>query len=316
MSKRKMIAGSLLTLVMVLSCMMFGMTSVAFADTDYYDYTVKMFGGNQGTVTTDEVTYSSTDGKDYGTWDYSDYDDNVTVNGDKYYFKGYHIAGQEKIVTNIKIDKDYDLVASYGIKGDDVVAYTVTFEDGSGNELHASQTYYGKIGEKPVVSYLYIDGYTPQALALTKTLDADESQNVFPFVYTEGSVDNGGSTTGGEGTGEGGATTGGGTATGGTTAGGAAAGAGDAGAAGGAGADDGAAAIDDDAAPQTQPADVVDLDDDDTPLAPGDADEQDGEKKGGLGAGLYLGIGIGIAAIIAAIAALLRRRGNDEAAGE
>jgi hypothetical protein len=313
MSKRKMIAGSLLTLVMVLSCMMFGMTSVAFADTEYYDYTVRVFGGEQGDVVgeTPAVYKADSDGN-YGSWDPDKY--SVTMKNDKYYFKNWHIAGQEKVATGFPVTEDVDVVASYGVKGDDIVAYTVTFTDASGAELRASQTYYGKINEKPVVSYLYIDGYTPQALALTKTLVADESQNVFPFVYTEGSVDNGGSTTGGEGAAAGGTTAGGAAAgtTGGTAG---AAGAGDAGAAGGAGAD-GAAAIDDDAAPQTQPADVVDLDDDETPLAPGDADEQDGEKKGGLGMGLYLGIGIGIAAIIAAIAALLRRRGNDEAAGE
>ena len=155
MSKRRKITGSLLALVMVLSCVMFGMTSVAFADT--YDYTITVRGGAQGEVVGETpATYEADEDGNYGNWDASDYSVNVT--NDKYYFKGWHIAGQEGNVTGFEVTKDVDVVATYGVAGDDVVGYTVTFEDEDGNELHAPQKYYGKITEKPVVSDLYFEG--------------------------------------------------------------------------------------------------------------------------------------------------------------
>ena len=67
------------------------------------------------------------------------------------------------------------------------MAYTVNYEDEDGNTLAPSQTYYGNVGDKPVVAYLYIENYLPEALALTKTLSADASENVFTFVYQDAS---------------------------------------------------------------------------------------------------------------------------------
>ena len=87
MSKRSRIAGSLLALVMVLSCVMFGMTSVAFADS--YDYTVTVRGGAQGTVNGDTQAHYDL-GEEWSASDYS-----VKVTNPKYYFKGWHYAGIE-----------------------------------------------------------------------------------------------------------------------------------------------------------------------------------------------------------------------------
>jgi hypothetical protein len=42
---------------------------------------------------------------------------------------------------------------------------------------------HGNVGDKPVGASLYIEGYQPQAYNLTGTLQADESKNVFTFVY-------------------------------------------------------------------------------------------------------------------------------------
>ena len=36
------------------------------------------------------------------------------------------------------------------------------------------------------VANIYIEGYSPRALALTKTLSANEAENVFVFEYVEG----------------------------------------------------------------------------------------------------------------------------------
>ena len=62
-----------------------------------------------------------------------------------------------------------------------MVAYTVNYQDASGKSLAESQTFYGNIGDKPVVAYRYIENYIPDALALTKTLSDNEVENVFTF---------------------------------------------------------------------------------------------------------------------------------------
>lgn len=49
--------------------------------------------------------------------------------------------------------------------------------------LEDSQTFYGNVGDKPVVAYTYIDGYTPEYRNLTKTLSANAAENVFTFNY-------------------------------------------------------------------------------------------------------------------------------------
>lgn len=67
--------------------------------------------------------------------------------------------------------------------------HTVNYQDASGNSLAESQTFYGNVGDKPVVAYRYVENYIPDALALTKTLSDNESENVFTFTYTPGATD-------------------------------------------------------------------------------------------------------------------------------
>ena len=86
-----------------------------------------------------------------------------------------------------RVNGDADYVVAYGIKGD-MVAYTVNYEDEQGNKLAESQTFYGNVGDKPVVAYRYIENYVPQALALTKTLSDNEAENVFTFKYAPGAT--------------------------------------------------------------------------------------------------------------------------------
>ena len=116
----------------------------------------------------------------------------VKVTDDKYYVKGFRLSGrdnEEALATpTIEVDGDVDYVVAYGIKGD-MVAYTVNYQDANGKTLADSQTFYGNAGDKPVVAYKYIENYIPQALALTKTLSDNESENVFTFTYTPGETD-------------------------------------------------------------------------------------------------------------------------------
>ena len=195
-------------------------------------------------------------------------------NGDKYYIKGVRESGRDNNTaadSAFTVTKDTEYVVAYGIQGD-MVSYTVNYQDGGGNELAPSRTYYGAVGDKPVIAYQYIKGYRPDAYNLTKTLGKNEADNVFTFTYTQLIVQQ--PAAGGEGT-EGGTDAGtpgtpGTPATPGTTAGGA--GTAGAGAAAAAGMVETPTAENPD---EEVPQGTVDLDDEDTPKANIDASDSD-----------------------------------------
>lgn len=191
-----------------------------------------------------------------------------------YYVRGLRESGydnDEVSRTSFKVTQDQDYVVAYGIKGE-MVSYVINYEDASGRTLSPSRTFYGNVGDRPVVAFLYIDGYEPQAYNLTKTLSKNEADNIFTFVYSR--VSGGG----GEGTttvveGAGGTTVVEVPAPEGTGAAGAAGAGGGGGGAGDAGAavedpDAGGVNVPDEQVPQDEgPEDLVDLDDEEVPLA-------------------------------------------------
>lgn len=163
-----------------------------FAD-DEYTYTVTFYAGNQGTFA-DGASKIVMNNLKYGALVSFDVQrDGVVIlnDSDKYYVKGLRKSGRDNSETDeleasrysVTVKGDADYVVAYGIKGNQV-AYTVNYQDMDGNELLASNTYYGNVGDKPVVAYQYVEGYTPQALALTKTLSENSAENVFTFRYT------------------------------------------------------------------------------------------------------------------------------------
>lgn len=260
----KKIAGSLLTAGLV-----FGMTASAAMAADAqtgkgYTYKVTLSAGDKGVLPGDvsvEASYG-----DNVRFDLSQ----VQVTDDKYYVKGIRPSGRDYAESGTSAGGDYfstipmvvgdaDYVVAYGIKGDQV-AYTVNYRDAAGNELAPSDVFYGNIGDKPVVAYKYIEGYVPQALALAKTLSADESENVFTFEYAPGETPTVTETTTTVATVVPGAA---------APAAGAAAPAG--GAPGAAGAEDAETAVVPDEDVPLENQDVVDLDDEETPLADIDA---------------------------------------------
>ena len=104
----------------------------------------------------------------------------------RYYVKGIRQSGRDNSTVDtsaFRVESDRDYVVAYGIRGD-MTSYTVNYQDASGNTLAPSRTYYGNVGDKPVIAFLYIEGYQPQAYNLTKTLSANAAENVFTFVYT------------------------------------------------------------------------------------------------------------------------------------
>ena len=174
-------------------CMMFQCSLLSVFADDEYTYTVTFYAGNQGTFADGAGKIVMSNLK-YGALVSFDVqkDGVVTLNNsDKYYVKGLRKSGRDNSETDeleasrysVTVKGDADYVVAYGIKGNQV-AYTVNYQDADGKELLASNTYYGNVGDKPVVAYQYVEGYTPQALALTKTLSENSAENVFTFRYT------------------------------------------------------------------------------------------------------------------------------------
>lgn len=168
--------------------------TAAFAAGTEYTYTVRFFAGAQGTFKEGDkeiITHEDLLPGERVTFNQRD----VQLNDNsKYYVKGIRESGKdnnrvgkdgvvEQYMTSFEVDADMDYVVVYGLLTD-AVAYTVNYVDQDGNELAPSETYYGNVGDTPVVAYLYIDGYQPQAYNMTGRLDRDASKNVFNFRYT------------------------------------------------------------------------------------------------------------------------------------
>ena len=158
------------------------MAMPAMAAEDSYDYTIRVFSGAKGTYNGEQTIPAN-----YGDKISFYPQKNTTVTDEKYYVKGIREAGldNDEAVeeSTITVTEDKDYVIAYGIKGTSV-AYTINFQDEAGNALAESETYYGNVGDKPVIAYLYIEGYQPQAYNLTKTLSENEADNQFTFVYS------------------------------------------------------------------------------------------------------------------------------------
>ena len=178
----------ILLLSLVLSA--FFRTAPVLAAGEGYTYTVRIYAGQQGTFSDGEViTYH---GLSYG--ERLDFDiRRVSLkDGSKYYIKGIRESGKDNATVgaaSFLVTGDQDYVVAYGLLSDSV-AYTIHYEDEDGNTLLPPETYYGNVGDKPVVAYLYLVGYQPQAYNLTKTLSANAEENVFTFVYTVDSATN------------------------------------------------------------------------------------------------------------------------------
>lgn len=190
--------------ILFLMCLVMPMTSEAKSDyfADDYTYTIRIYAGGQGTFAdgSDEMIIRAPQGT---TIDLSDTINTMVMNPgtdaageeipNKYYAKGIRESGKDNNTLNTVIGpvfcvtKDMDYVVAYAMKGGDV-AYTVRYvKKDTGEELLPSDTFYGNVGEKPVVAYKYISGFVPQAYSLAKTLQEDASLNAFTFYYEEGS---------------------------------------------------------------------------------------------------------------------------------
>ena len=158
----------LLTLVILLFC-----NISSFAENR--DYRVRIYPGNTGTINNTSSVFSANK---------SNFNEPTPVANEGYYVKGFKQTGRDTIMANIPpITCDQDYVVAYGIDGGQV-PYTIRYlESGTERVLAPERTYYGDVGDKPVASYLYIDGYQPQVRAITGTLKAN-GDNTWTFYYT------------------------------------------------------------------------------------------------------------------------------------
>lgn len=170
----------------------------ALAAEEEYTYTVRLYAGNQGVLTEDGIEVSSKSasidfGRDCTEITGLKYGDAVYIRpqaaaastDSRYYVRGVRRSGRdnsEAEAPTFRVASDRDYVVAYGISGE-MAAYTVNYLDLEGNQIMASDTYYGNIGERQYVSSRYVDGYQPQALNMVKTLSANEAENVFNFEY-------------------------------------------------------------------------------------------------------------------------------------
>ena len=152
----------------------------AFAETK--TYTVRIYPGDNGTIdgsagvlVISDIPYNSQISFDMAR---------VAANdGSKYYPKGLRVAGEDALAAlSFRVTRDMDYVVAYGMKGK-MVEYTVNYVDAlNGAVLAASQSFFGNVGDKPIVAYKYINGYQPEFYNITGTLQ-EGVNNVFTFRY-------------------------------------------------------------------------------------------------------------------------------------
>ncbi len=173
-----------LMVLLLFSLLAVPVQGVKAAETEY-TYKVRFFSGAQGLINGNEVIVL--DSLKYGQRISFSQRDVALKDGSKYYVKGIRESGKDNnTVSNMSsftVSGDMDYVVVYGILGN-AVAYTINYQDEDGNELAPSETYYGNVGDQPVVAYLYIEGYQPQAYNMTATLRENAADNVFTFTYT------------------------------------------------------------------------------------------------------------------------------------
>ena len=154
--------------------------SNAMADEPYH-YTITLSAGD-GTFSdgSSEKTFTQND----GALNLEQYIATVEPVSDRYYVKGTALAGHDELIspliTNVTADQHYVIV--YGVAKDQV-SYRVSYLDTNGQQLLPDTILYGNVGDKPVAAYKYIEGYLPQTSSITKTLSNNESDNVLTFVY-------------------------------------------------------------------------------------------------------------------------------------
>jgi hypothetical protein len=154
-----------------------------------YTYDVVVYAGN-----------GSADGAEggsivYGSYGYgssfplitNDYlESHFTPDDSRYYVKGVRLAGHDELLGSrdlATVTEDVQLVVAYGLKKDQV-QYTVNYVDTDGNKIAESKTFWGNVGDMPVIAHQYIEGYQPiNAKNMTGQIKPLPDVTEFTFEY-------------------------------------------------------------------------------------------------------------------------------------
>lgn len=144
-------------------------------------YTVRFFQGNKGTISGGTVQPVAAGGS-------ATYPEVTPADG--YYVKGFVEGGKDPLdgvqtpggmIYPVMSDLDY--VAVYGVLGAEV-PYTVQYLlYNTTTKLATDGTFYCDVGDRPVASYIYIEGYEPY-LRSTKTITGNPAEDVLVVYYT------------------------------------------------------------------------------------------------------------------------------------
>lgn len=152
-------------------CLLLTTALPASAREEEYTYTVRFFAGKQGTFQNGEIMLVEKE-LHYGDRINFYYNAVNLHDNSKYYIRGIRESGKDNSdsfqTSSFVVTGDMDYVIAYGILGD-ATSYTINYVDTEGNTLAPSETYYGNVGDRPVVAYIYIEGWTPQAYNMTQT---------------------------------------------------------------------------------------------------------------------------------------------------
>ena len=112
----------------------------------------------------------------------------IRLLNDKYYVKGFKESGKDPdsffpAGGTIPISEDRDYVAVFGVRGEEV-KYKVRYVlYGTNTQLADEAEFNAQKGDRPISSYIYIDGYEPYRRT-TKTIIGDEAEDILYCYYT------------------------------------------------------------------------------------------------------------------------------------
>ena len=181
----------LIVSILALMAICFAESQESYAD-ENYKFKVTVYSGRQGTFGGQKKWTKECEFGEHIEIDLESL--NFKLSNKKYYPRGFRITGHDNDETtnddmtgaqslSFDVKRDVTYEVAYGIKGS-MVKYKVKYvDDETGKELRKTDTYYGMPGDKPLVSYRYIDGYDPDTYNKMRTLSEDESKNVYVFKY-------------------------------------------------------------------------------------------------------------------------------------
>ena len=162
-----------------------GDSDIVFTSADFEIADASKAEGVSASLSSDK-TVLTVSGLKYGT------SLNLAVDGGKlavdssktiYTVKGLRQAGHDETNAGvISVTKDAEYVVAYGVLTNPVT-YKVKYVDENDGELLAEDTFIGNAGEKIEIAFRSVENFLPNTFRYAVTLNEDPEQNVFTFKY-------------------------------------------------------------------------------------------------------------------------------------